>query len=617
MTFRDTPIRRKLMSIILLTSAAVLLFTCASFFAYEILTFRGATIRQLTTLGEVIASNSTAALAFDNPDDARETLGALRAERNIVAAALYTPEGHIFARYPASVTDDQLPAKPEVRGHRITMTSLATFQPVVQNERQLGTLYLQSDMGAMADRFRLYAGIVVLVVLCSLLVAFILSQKLQAEISGPIIELSETARAISDRRDFSVRAVKRGQDELGSLTDAFNEMLTQIQQQEKGLRESEARLRAVLNSALSAVIVTDDQGRVIDWNARAEKMFGWSRSEAIGLSLSGTIIPERFREGHAAGMNRFAKHGHGNVASWPVEMSARRRDGAEFPVELAIHPLVADGVRTFCGFITDITERKRAAAEIQALNQQLERRVVERTAQLENANKELEAFSYSVSHDLRAPLRHIDGFASMLTAHSNAVLDEKGRRYVKVIIEAAQRMGRLIDDLLSFSRHGRSELRRGPIDLGSVVEEVRRQFQPEMAGRSIKWQIGRLPQISGDLAMIHQVFANLLGNSIKYTRGRSEAVIEVGSQMNGDGEEVIFVRDNGAGFDPKYADRLFGVFQRLHSESEFEGNGVGLANVRRIIVRHGGRTWAEGKVDEGATFYFTVPDPSGTATWNS
>ena len=610
MTFHETPIRRKLMSMILLTSGAVLLITCASFFAYEILTFRTTTIRHLSTLGEVIASNSTAALAFDNPDDARETLSALRAERHIVAAALYTPKGRLFARYPASLSDDAFPTIPEAAGQKMTRTTLATFIPVIQSERQLGTLYLQSDMGAIAERFRLYAGIVILVVAGSLLVAFLLSQKLQAEISGPIIELADTARAISDRKDFTVRAIKRGDDELGVLTDAFNHMLTQIHQQEQGLRESETRLRAVLNSALSAVVVTDDQGRIIDWNAQAEKMFGRKRQEALGLSLAETIVPRHHGEGQSVGLREFAEKSEGTVTVWPVEMTARHRDGTEFPVEVSVKALLTGDVRTFCGFITDITERKRAAAEIRALNQQLERRVAERTAQLENANKELESFSYSVSHDLRAPLRHIDGFASMLGTHSNAALDEKGRRYISVITEAARRMGRLIDDLLSFSRHGRSELRRAPVNLGDLVEEVRLQLQPETAGRSITWQIGPLPNVQGDLAMLHQVFANLLGNAIKYTRHKPEAMIEVGSQVGEDGEIVVFVRDNGAGFDPKYADRLFGVFQRLHSESEFEGNGVGLANVRRIIVRHGGRTWAKGKVDEGATFYFSLPNPN-------
>ncbi|MEO6006397.1 MAG: PAS domain S-box protein [Opitutus sp.] len=607
---RTTPIRRKLMGIILLTSGAALLFTCASFFAYELLTFRTSTVRQLTTLGEVIAANSTAALAFDNPADAAETLSTIRAERHITAAALYTAQGELFASYPSSLAQSELPATPELQGTHISRASLSTFLPVMQNDRRLGTLYLQSDMGAMMDRLRLYAGLVVLVVGCSSLVAYVLSRKLQAEVSGPIIELADTARVISEHRDFTVRVVKRSDDELGVLTDAFNDMLTQIHSQERGLRESEERLRAVLNSALSAVIVTDERGNILDWNARAEKMFGWTRAEALGLSLTDTIIPVKHRQHHAMGLRRFAEADKGAVTNWPVEMTACRREGGEFPVELAIHPLKSNGVRTFCGFITDITERKRAAAEIIGLNQQLERRVTERTAQLESANKELEAFSYSVSHDLRAPLRHIDGYANMLGSHSKAALDDKGRRYISVIIESAQRMGRLIDDLLAFSRHGRAEMRRTPVELTKLVQEVRVQLEGDAKGRLIVWRVGPLPVVNGDSAMLRQVFANLLGNAIKYTRLKSDAAIEVGA-LTKDGEDhVIFVRDNGAGFDPKYADRLFGVFQRLHSESEFEGTGVGLANVRRIITRHGGRTWAEGEVNVGATFYFSMPTVS-------
>lgn len=610
MTYRDTPIRRKLMMIVLLTSGAALLFTCASFFAYEFLTFRRTTVRNLATLGEIIAANSTAALAFDNAEDARETLSALRAEKHIVAAALYTSTGKVFTRYPASLGDAELPAQPGLSGYRINLAALVTYLPVMHNDKRLGTLYLKSDMGAMRERFRLYTGIVVLVIVSSLLVAYFLSQRLQEGISLPILDLAETARAVSGRRDFTVRATKHGNDELGALTDAFNDMLTRIHERELALSESEARLRAVLNSALSAVVVTDAQGKIIDWNARAEKMFGWTRSEAVGLNLAETIIPPNFRAGHEAGASNYIEHQHGKITTWPVEMTALRRDRSEFPVELAINALHSGRLVSFCAFITDITDRKRAEAEILALNQQLERRVAERTAQLENANKELESFSYSVSHDLRAPLRHIDGFATMLAGHAKAVLDEKGLRYLTIITDSAKRMGRLIDDLLMFSRNGRAELKCAQVRLSEVVEETRLQLVAEAPGRNIEWRIGALPEVFADLSLLRQVLVNLMSNAVKYTRRRAETVIEIGSRAGPDGEVVIFVKDNGAGFNPKYAARLFGVFQRLHADSEFEGTGVGLANVQRIIVRHGGRVWAEGEVEQGATFYFSLPAPS-------
>ncbi len=606
MAMRNMPIRRKLMVIILITTGAALLFTCASFFAYDILSYRRNAVANITTMGQIIAANSTAALAFDNPEDARETLSALRAERQIVAAALYSTSGDIFARYPADLPDSALPATPDITSYQVSWSALSSFQPVTQNDRELGTLYLRSDMSALRERFRVYGFLVLLVLATSLLVAVVFSQRLQLQVSRPILTLAQTARAISDRRDFSARAVKHGGDEVGMLTDAFNDMLSQIQAQDRALRESETRLRAVLNSSLSAVIVTDERGRIIDWNARAEKMFGRSRGDALGLDLS-VVLPPLTDRPEARGMKRYLPYGEPRTEEVGiVETTARRRDGREISAEVAINPLVSGGVVTFCAFVTDITERKRAQEELRALTQQLERRVEERTKQLEGANKELEAFSYSVSHDLRAPLRHIDGFASMLAAHATDALDDKGKRYVQVITDAAKRMGRLIDDLLSFSRHGRADLRFVPVKFSGLVEEVRRQLGGETAGRSIVWRVGPLPEMEVDVAMMHQVFANLIGNAVKYTRNRSEALIEIGAQISPE-EVVVFVRDNGAGFNPKYKDRLFGVFQRLHSESEFEGTGVGLANVQRIVHRHGGRTWAEGEVDQGATFYFALP----------
>jgi signal transduction histidine kinase len=252
-------------------------------------------------------------------------------------------------------------------------------------------------------------------------------------------------------------------------------------------------------------------------------------------------------------------------------------------------------------------ELKKAHQEIQKINAELERKVLERTAQLTAANEELEAFSYSVSHDLRAPLRHLDGFAELLNRHQRERIDEKGQRYLDVISQSARKMGMLIDDLLVFSRMGRQELQRTAVDVGAMVREAIAQLQADYAGRQIEWKIGELRPVEADPAMLRQVWMNLISNAIKYTRPREVARIEIGSDGE-QGQRVFFVRDNGVGFDMKYADKLFGVFQRLHAESEFEGTGIGLANVRRIISRHQGRTWAESVAGEGSTFYFSLPN---------
>jgi PAS domain S-box-containing protein len=360
---------------------------------------------------------------------------------------------------------------------------------------------------------------------------------------------------------------------------------------------------SLLNLTHDPIFVRDMSDVIQYWNRGAQELYGWSEKEAIGrhsLELLQTIFPTPLADIRAELLR---------TDRWEGELRNSKAEGTEMVVASRWSLRRDEQGRPVAILETnnDITQRKLWEEEIQGLNQEL----AKRSTDLESINKELEAFAYSISHDLRAPLRHMAGYTELLQKRASSGLDEKSNHYITMMLESAKRMGNLIDDLLAFSRIGRAETQKTLVGLAQLVREALSEVREDTVGRNIAWKIGALPDFYGDRSMLRLVLVNLISNAVKFTRTRPQAEIEVGCANGNTDDFVIFVRDNGVGFDMKYVNKLFGVFQRLHQAAEFEGTGIGLATVQRIIHRHGGKVWAEGVVDGGATFYFSAPRPQG------
>jgi PAS domain S-box-containing protein len=365
---------------------------------------------------------------------------------------------------------------------------------------------------------------------------------------------------------------------------------------------SEQRYRRLFETAQDGILILEaESGRIADANPFLVKLLGFSRSEMVGKTV-GELSPFKDVLSNQAMLERVQKDGYVRYEDLPLETI----DGRQIAVEFVSNVYECGDEKVIQCNIRDITRRKRAEAELHLLNQTLEQRITERTLQLKSANEALQTFNYSVSHDLQAPLRQISSFVDLLQQEARLSLSEKSQ-FLATISKSARQMGKLIDDLMAFSRVGQADLQKADVDLDALVQETLGDFQTQNKERNIAWQLHSLPGVRADRSLLRMVLVNLISNAMKFTGTRDEAKIEIGDVPSQDGETIIFIRDNGVGFNPKYADKLFGVFQRLHIAADFAGTGIGLANVRRIIDRHGGRTWAEGIENGGATFYFSLP----------
>ena len=617
-------VRGKLLVVVITTTTVALLMTGVAMTLYDVRTFRERRVAELTAQADILGLASAAALEFEDPQSAQSYLEFLKLHPNVTQAAIYTAKGTLFAGYSAHGKHGaEFPALAEVDGHLTDGNKLTLFKRIVADNQILGTVYLNAEydlFGRLGD----YAAIVATVLVASLAAALLMSGRLHRTVTGPIADITSVARHVMEKRDFALRASEKSDDEVGVLATAFNSMLSEIDSRTKVLEESNRRLQReveereraeqarnasqnrvrTLVSALTQVVwVSDARGRFVEelqsWTAytgqtfEEHREFGWRKAfdedsrQALELAWSKVVA---------------------DPATFEVELKLwHAASGRHRLVSLRAVPVVAEtgAVEEWIGAILDVEDQRAAEKGLRTLNAELEERVALRTAQLETANKDLEGFSYSVSHDLRAPIRAIGGFCTLLTKDHLHQLDAEAQRKLGVIKSEAERMGALIDDLLAFSRLGRKALQPAPIDMQELANGAYKRL---INGHThpIDFRIGMLPRATADRSLIEQVWVNLLSNAIKFSGKKDAPVVEVGAIAE-EREYVYFVRDNGAGFDPRYQEKLFGVFQRLHHNDEFPGTGVGLALVHRIVTRHGGRVWADARLGEGATFHFTLP----------
>jgi PAS domain S-box-containing protein len=605
------------MSVILITSALVLTLMCAAYIILEYYSFRDTLKRDTIVLGDIIASNVSGAVAFQSQNDANEILNALRAEPHVVAACIYDMQGKIFASYPTNLARASFPERPGQEGYKFEGKFLEGFKSIRQKDQQLGILYIKSDLEAMYEQLRKYVLIGLVLISGSMLVAVAISKILQKSISEPILALEQKAKVVSEKRDYSVRAEKYSNDEVGALTDAFNIMLTEIQYQNQeittfnqnlekkviertaALQEQKDFVETIINSSIDLIAVFDREMNYIMLNKRADDFYPLKRTEMIGKNLL-ELFPQLRDSEMVRDINLALEGEIVYNKNYHSQITGRTFENYYIPLQNQENEVY--GILTIGHDITSLTEAKD---KLEKLN-----------AELVKSNRDLEQFAYIASHDLQEPLRKIQTFAQLMQEYFND--PEQLKHYHQKIKQAASRMQQLIKDVLNFSRIANSEDAFVKTDLNEILDNLKTDFELILRDKNAEIISEPLPVIDGIPLQLTQLFSNLISNSLKYNEKKPRIIIK-SSLLNQEQlknypqlqEEPCYLRidfqDNGIGFEQEFSEQIFNIFQRLHGKNTYSGTGIGLALCKKIVENHHGVIYANSTPGEGSVFTIILP----------
>ncbi len=638
---RDWPIRQKLMLIIMLVCFLILLIDCSLVGFYQIYRYREALIGSATVLADVLAKNTQAAISFQDETAADQTLEALRVDPHVTAACVYDQKNVRVATYVRSAEETALfPGNPGPDGYRIESTALIVLRPVILNDKRIGTIYLKYSLESLYEYLRLFAGFALVVLIASAIAAYVLSSLLQRPISQPILALTEIARRIAVDKDFTVRAPPQGRDELGLLTEALNQLLTSIEERDRAVRAannllrdeiaernqaeqaraaSEQRLQALMQALPVGVSFSSDSTcQVINGNSALLAQFEVGLTENVSASAANDDDYGRkirfFRDGAPIDANQLPlqRAVAENQEIKPVELEVLLPSGTRKFIEASGAPIRDSDGKVVAGVAVtvDVSERKRvqdalerAHAQLADKASQLEALVEQRTAKLTETIGDLEAFSYSIAHDMRAPLRSLQGFSDILLTEYTDKLDLEGREFLNRIVKSAARMDRLIQDVLNYSRVIRGEFPLTPIDVVPLIEGILESYPMFTSDKADIFIEAPLPYVQGNEGMLTQVFANLIGNAVKFVAPGVRPRLRIWAE-EGPNVVKIYMEDNGIGIAPDQFEKIFAMFQQV--SRAFEGTGIGLAIVKKAVERMGGKVGVKSVPGQGSIFWIEL-----------